>query len=218
MHLLDAWTTPSPLDLARLLGIPAAVLLTALLPGRGLARAAALACALCTTLLGELAGPWTLRAGWALLWLLVAWQVGRRDAREPRRRAARRGAFETGAVALPLGLGLLLLLLAAVTRQTFAAVDMRRASLGVLVLGVGLLHLAMQRHARRAALAVAALGLGLGLLAAAARAADVTREGAPVGAALAATAIALALQLRLASGRERHAGSVLVADAHELHD
>ena len=39
MHLLDAWTSLSPLDSLRLLGIPLAVLLATLLPGRGIARA-----------------------------------------------------------------------------------------------------------------------------------------------------------------------------------
>lgn len=121
-------------------------------------------------------------------------------------------------MALPLGGALLLLLLAAVSREPLAPLDSRRASLGVLILGVGLLHLMMRRHVRRAVLAFAALGLGLELLSASARAVDVTHAGAPPGAALGATLVAVAIAWRIAGTRERVAGSPLVSDAHELQD
>ena len=218
MHLLDAWTSLALPEFVRLIGIPAAVLLATLLPGRRVARSSALAVAVAVTLLVEIESPFGVRAGWMLLWALVAWQAGATGHGESRVRTRRRGAIEAGAVALPLGVGLVLLLLAAESRQALGATDARRASLGALVVGAGLLHLMMRRHTRRALVALAALGLGLELLAASARMADVTRQGAPPGAALAGTLVAVALAHRIGGARERHAGSVLVSDAHDLHD
>jgi hypothetical protein len=220
MHLLDAWTALHGADLARLIGIPIAILIAALLPGRRIAGVAALAVAIAVAMCVELAAPWIVRAGWAALWLAVAWQVGSEGIEAARTRRARRGGFEAGVIALPLGAGLALMLLAAVSRQaqTLSALDARRASLGALVLGAGLLHLMMRRHARRALVAFAALGLGLELLAASARMADVTHAGSPPGGALLATVVAVALVRRIAMARERWARSPLVSDAHELHD
>lgn len=220
MHLLDAWTTLAGNDFARLIGIPAAILIAALLPGRRVAGVAALAVAIAVALCAELAAPWPVRAGWSALWLVVAWQVATEGLEGSHTKRPRRGGFEAGVVALPLGAALALMLLAAVSRQsqTLSLLDARRASLGALVLGAGLLHLMMRRHARRALVAFAALGLGLELLAASARMADVTHAGAPAGGALIATVIAVALVRRIAIARERWAHSPLVSDAHELHD
>jgi hypothetical protein len=219
MHLLAAWKALGTLDLLRLLGIPAAVMCAALLPGRNATRAAALAVALATALLIELSAPWYVRAGWPCAWLLVAWQAGAAgDGPGDAQATVRRGAFESGMLALPLGLGLVLLLLAATSRQLLGATDARLASLGALVLGAGLLHLMLRRHVRRALVAFAALGLGLELLAAAVRSADALHAGPPAGGALGGTLVALALTLRIAGSRERYAHSPLVSDAHELHD
>jgi len=218
MHLLEAWTTLGPLHLARLLALPAAILVTTLLPGRVLARGSALVCALGVALLDELAVPWWVRGTWVVLWLAIAWQAGLPERADLLPRPPRRRGFEAGAVALPLGLALLALMLAAVWRQTFQPDDARRASLGALLLGLGLLHLMMRRHVRRASLAMGGLGVGLELLTASARAADVAQEGPPAGAALLATAIAILVVARLAEGRERYAGSAFVSDAHELLD
>lgn len=218
MHLLAAWTSPGPLDLLRLLGIPAGILAAGLLPGRAAARVAALAVAVACALLAEMAAPWYVRAGWPLVWLLVAWQVGAPEGAARPKPGARRASLETGLLALTLALGLVALLLLAAARQALSAPEARLTSLGVLVLGFGLLHLMMRRHARRALLAFAALGLGLELLAAAARTVDALHAGAPAGGALAATLVALALTHRVAGSRERYAGSAFVPDAHELHD
>lgn len=109
-------------------------------------------------------------------------------------------------------------MLAAVWRQTFEPDDARRASLGALLVGLGLLHLMMRRHVRRAALAVGALGVGLELLTASARTADVALEGPPAGSALLAALLVITLVTRIADGRERYAGSAFVSDAHELQD
>ncbi len=218
MHLLDAWTALGPHDLARLLGMPAVVLLAVLLPGRRVASAAALLLAVGAAALDELPLPPLVRAGWVALWLFVAWQSGARADTGGRPALRRRGALEAGAVALPLGLGLLVLLLVALTRQDLVPLEARRASLGALLVGMGLLHLMLRRHIRRALVAFGALGLGLELLAAAARAADVLHAGPPPGVALLGTMFALGLTHRLAGARERYAGSPLVSDAHELHD
>jgi len=218
MHLLEAWTSLGPLHLARLLALPGAILVATLLPGRVLARGAAFVCALSVALLDEMAVPWWARGVWVLLWLSIAWQAGLPERADLLPHPPRRRGFEAGAVALPLGLGLLALMLAAVWRQTFAPDDARRASLGALLVGLGLMHLMMRRHVRRASLAIGGLGVGLELLTACARAADVAHEGAPAGAAMLATALAILIVARLASGRERYAGSAFISDAHELQD
>jgi hypothetical protein len=218
MHLLAAWTSLGTFDLLRLLGIPAAVLVAALLPGRVAARIAALAVALAAALLAELAAPWYVRAGWPLVWLLAAWVAGAPDVAARAARPPRRSTFESGLLALTLGLAIVLLLLVAASRQALEPPGTRLTSLGVLLVGFGLLHLMLRRHLRRALVAFGALGLGLELLAAAARSTDALHAGAPPGAALAATLVAMALVHRVAGSRERYAGSPFVADAHELHD
>lgn len=218
MHLLEAWTRLPLHELALLLLLPTVLLLATLLPGGAVARAAAVVGAVAALVLGELAVPWWTRAAWVVTWLAIAWQVGLPDGAGAAPAPPRRRAFEAGAVALPLGLALLALMVAAVWRQVFADRDALRASLGVLLVGLGLLHLMMRRHVRRATLAVGAAGLGLELLIAAARAADVGGEGAPAGTAWFATVLALTLVVRVADGRARYAGSVFVSDAHELQD
>ena len=206
----------SPLELFRLLLSPAAVFLAAILPGRRVAAAVALICAVGAGALDELAAPPFVRAGWVALWLLVAWQAGSLGHEPPRRPRVGRGAIESGAVALPLGLGLLVLLLAGLARQSLADADVRRASLGAVYVGAGLVHLMLRRHVRRALVAFAALGLGLELLAASARAADVLHAGAPAGVALAGAIAVVAMTRRVAGARERFAGSPRGGDAHEL--
>jgi len=218
MQLLEAWTSLAPFDLVRLLAPPVAVVLAALLPGRRAAMGAALLVAVAVAGLDELAAPSWVRIGWVVLWALVAWQSGARGHEGAAAPPRRRGAFEAGAVALPLGLALLLLMLVAISRQNLSAADARRASLGALVVCAGLLHLMMRRHVRRALVAFAALALGLELLAASARAADVLRAGPPAGTALGAALLSLALVSRIAGTRERFSGSPLVSDAHDLRD
>ncbi|HTR97092.1 MAG TPA: hypothetical protein VMH61_04250 [Candidatus Acidoferrales bacterium] len=218
MQLLDAWTSLAPFDLVRLLLLPVVVLLAALLPGRRAAMAAALLVAVTVAGLDELAAPSWVRIGWVVLWALVAWQAGARGEGAAPARPARRGALEAGAVSLPLGFALLVLLLVALSRQDLAPAEARRASLGALVVAAGLLHLMLRRHVRRALVAFAALALGLELLAASARATDVLHAGPPAGAALGAALLAVALVTRIAVARERFAGSPLVSDAHDLRD
>jgi hypothetical protein len=218
MHLLEAWTSLGALHLLRLLLLPVALLAATLLPGHGVARFAALAGALGVLLLGEMTVPVWVRLAWCALWLALAWRLGRPDPEGLQPPPPRGRAFEAGALALPLGGGLIVLLLAAVWRHAFGAIDARRAAVGVLLVGVGLLHLMMRRHVRRATLAVGGLGVGLELLAASARAADVTGEGPPAGAALIAAALGTLLVVRIADGRERWARSAFVSDAAELQD
>lgn len=220
MHLLEAWTRLGPFGLASLLALPLALLFATLLPGRGVSRAAAGIALVAVLVLPELTVPLWTRLAWGALWGVIAWQSGRADReRTTAPRPTRRRAFEAGAVALPLGLALLALMLAALSRQTFLGDEAaRRASLGALLVGLGLLHLMMRRHVRRAIIAVGGMGVGLELLTASVRALDVAHEGPPAGAALGTTAMVLLLMLRVGHGRERWAGSVVVSDAHELQD
>ena len=216
MHFLDAWLGSPPLDLLRS-AVPAGLLLLAVLaPGRLTARLAALGVALALPLLPELAAPGWVTAGWVALWLLVAWWAGR-PASGAAGPGASLGGLESGAIGLALGLALLALVEAGVARLDLDGALTRRASCGVLLIVLGLLHLMLRRHAVRAAAAFAAMGLGLQLLDGAVR--SVSLGGtAPAGLPLLATALAVALALRVGRAREAVAGSAWVGDAHDLHD
>ena len=121
--------------------------------------------------------------------------------------------FGTG----PWGLALVVILEEGVARLDRGGALTRRASCGVLLIVLGLLHLMLRRHAVRAAAAFAAMGLGLQLLDGAVR--SVSLGGtAPAGLPLLATALAVALALRVGRAREAVAGSAWVGDAHDLHD
>lgn len=178
---------------------------------------AALGLALTIPFLRELALPGFLTAAWAVLWLVIAWRAGVPEQGGRPRSTTIGVVLETGAIGMLLGLVLLTLLVAAVARQDMAPEDARRASYGVLLLGLGLLHLMIRRHARRAAIGFAALGLGLQVLDGAARGAQVL-PASTAGGVLVSAWVATVLALRIADARERHAGSVWVTDAHDLHD
>lgn len=218
MHLLHAWTSLPLLDLVRLLALPVAVALATFLPGRAVARVAAAAVAMCALGFVELGGSWLLRAGWATVWVVIAVWVGRQGPESAIGREPRRAALEAWVLGLPLGLGVMLLLLAALSRQVLPPEASRLALIGVLLVSFGMLHLLTRRHVRRAASAFAALALGLEALAASVRSIDVLHEGAPAGAALAAAVLGSAVLMRLAHAREFSAHAPLVSDAHDLHD
>ena len=218
MHFFDAWSELPPFDLVRLVAPLGFLTLGTLLPGGRAARLAALGVAAGIPLLRELAvAPWMV-VGWTALWAFVAWRSGSDPESAPRPLAATRGVLESGTVGLLLGLLLLALLVAAVARQDMSPEDGRRASYGAALLGVGLLHLMLRRHLQRSSLGFAALGLGLQVLNGAARDAQVQRVPSSGGGVLLATFLAIALTTRIASGRERHAGTAWVGDAHDLHD
>jgi len=157
VRFLDAWTELPFLDLIRWL-LPAGFMVAlVLLPGRAVARAGALGTAIGLLASPELLPmPW-LRAGWAALWAILAWRLQSPPAPGSVRRA---GIVETGTVGLLLALALLGLLFTAIARQDLPHDDGRRASYGLLVLCLGLLHLMLRRHTVRAALALAMLGSG----------------------------------------------------------
>src|SRR6516165_10807630 len=157
MHLLEAWTTLGPFHLARLLALPGAILVASLLPGRVLARGTAIVCALAVGLLDELAVPWWARGTWVVLWLVIAWQAGMPERADLLPSPPRRRGFEAGAVALPLGIALLSLMLAAVWRQTFEADVARRAARGPRAPAS---HDAPARAARRTRARLAGRGAG----------------------------------------------------------
>jgi hypothetical protein len=218
MHFLDAWKNLAPRDLLRL-AFPVVILTVSLfLPGRRVARAAALLLGLSVLTLREL-GPLTpLRLAWAALWGIVAWRVGGSRARREGPVLDHPGGIESGLVGLMLGLALLTLLIAAIARQDLSAGDSRSVSYGLLILCLGLLHLMLRRDARRAMVSFATLGLGLQVLDCAARAASLTAESVDRGTIVAVAAITIAIAARLAVIREHDAGSAWVSDAHDLHD
>lgn len=218
MHFLDAWVELPALDLARLLGPLALLVISAFFPGQRLGQVTALGVAAAVPLLRELGTGPALTVAWGLLWLLLAlWRpAGEEAARRPL--AQPRGVAEAGTVGLALGVALALLLITAVARQDMSPEDTRRASYGVSLISLGILHLMLRRHIRRAMTGFAAMGLGLQVLDGAAQAAQVQPAPTASVAVLAASWLAVALALRIAISRERHAGTAWVSDAHDLHD
>jgi hypothetical protein len=205
-------------DLVRLL-LPAVLLtLATFLPGRRVARVASFGVAITVPLMGELGTPWPLTAGWSLLWLAVAWQVGKEGAEPAPRRRPRAGGIESGTVGLMLGVALMLLLVASLARQDLAPEVGRCVFYGLFIVSLGVLHLMLRRHVRRAAIAFAALGLGLQMLDSAARASQIEGAAPPNGAVWLASAIAVTLVLKVGVSRERFTGTAWVSDAHDLHD
>lgn len=218
MHFLDAWTRLSALDLVRLM-LPVSLLAIAtFLPGRRVARGAALAVAVVLPTVRELGTGAIGTVAWVLLWIAIAWQAGDPHGQYDRPQVTRQGGVESGMVGLLIGLALLGLLVAAVARQNLSPEDGRRASFGLLLMVLGLLQLMLRRHVLRATLAFGSLGLGLQVLDSAARAAQVPGTAPAPGAVLLGTAVAVALATRIARGRERTVGSAWVSDAHDLHD
>ena len=217
MHFLDAWAALPRLDLLRF-AAPAALLLVAVLvPGRVMARLATLGLAASLPFLpGAGASAWV-TVGWVLLWLAIAWLAGLPSSRTARS-GARWGGLESGAVGLLLGAALLALLIAVVARLDLGAALTRQCSFGVLLVGLGFLHLMLRRHAVRAATAFAAMGLGLQLLQGAVRAVVTTGGAPPEGLPLVATVLVVVLAARIGAARNNTAGSAWVSDAHDLHD
>jgi len=218
VQFLDCWTELSLLDLVRLLAPAVLLVAIAFLPGLRVARLAAIGVALAIPPLRELGVSPLLTAAWSLLWLVVAWSAGAPRSAARRPLAPTRGGLEAGTVGLLLGLVLLALLIATVARQALSPEEARRASYGGLLVVVGILHLMLHGHARRASVAFASLGLGLQVLDGAAREAQVSATLPAAGTVLLATALAVALAVRVAVSRERLAGSAWVSDAHDLHD
>jgi len=217
VHFLNAWAMLPRLDLLRL-GLPVALLLVAtLVPGRALTRLVTLGLAASLPFLRELGGPPWVTAGWVLLWLAISWQAGLPAGRTVRS-GARLGGLESGTVGLLLGPALLALLLAGVARLDLDAAQTRQCALGVLLVGLGFLHLMLRRHAARAAAAFAAMGLGLQALQSAVRAAATTDAALPAGLPLLAAALTALLAGRVGAARMAATGTAWVGDAHDLHD
>lgn len=218
MEFLDCWTELALPDLLRLLAPAAFLAVATLLPGVRVARLAAIGVAITIPLVWELGVTPRFTLAWTALWLLIAWGTRGQEGAARRPLVARHGLFESRTVGLLLGLVLLTLLIAAVARQALSPEEARRASYGALLMMLGLLHLMLHGHVRRAGVAFGALGLGLQVLESAAREAQVFVTHNPGGAVLLATVLASALAMRVASNREHVAGTAWVSDAHDLHD
>jgi hypothetical protein len=216
VHFLDAWLDLSGFELGRLTALIVVCAAPVLVRGARAASLAAKILALLVPLVLLSRAPIALAAGWGLLWLAAG-------ARFQRELAADADApvptgFESAAVALGLGLALVALLIAGVARQNLPPHASRVTGTAVALLGLGIMHLMLRRHASRAAFGVAAMGLGLQLLDLAAREAELDGGARPHGAVLLGTAIAVALMIRVGESRTAHSGSALVSDAHMLHD
>jgi hypothetical protein len=218
VRFLSAWTEVGTPTLFLALVSPAVLFGAAFLPGRRVARVTALALALAVTALGGVGLTGALRGGWSLLWVLVAWRVGRQRLQQTGDPAPRPGGVESGLIGLLLALALIVLLISAVARHDLGPRETRCASFALLLVVVGLLHLMLRRDARRALLAFAALGLGLQVLQSLARDTLLTGTADHPAAILGATALALAITDKVVRMREVSAGSPWVSDAHDLHD
>lgn len=218
MEFLDCWTELALPDLLRLLAPAAFLAIAALLPGVRIVRLAAIGVALTIPMVEELGVTPRFTAAWSALWLLIAWGTRGQEGAAKRPVGDRHGLLESSTVGLLLGLVLMALLIAAVARQALSPEEARRASYGALLLMLGLIHLMLHGHVRRAGVAFGSLGLGLQVLESAAREAQVFVALDPGGSVLLATVLAAALAMRVAASRERLAGTAWVSDAHDLHD
>uniref|UniRef100_A0A832I3C1 Uncharacterized protein n=1 Tax=Eiseniibacteriota bacterium TaxID=2212470 RepID=A0A832I3C1_UNCEI len=216
MSFLEAWSLPS-IEIA-LLALPALCLAVPLLvPGARVAALAALATAAACAGTPLLDAPAPLRAGWVLLWAAIG--VGLWRAPAPRAAPPGRGAgLEAAAIGLAVGGGLFAVLAFAAARQDLPAPLTRRLSLGLMLIGLGLLHLMLRRHVVRASAGFAALAFGVQVMEGAARGVAVPPPAGVGASALLAGALAAGLAFRVGEARRRHAGSAWVSDAHDLHD
>jgi hypothetical protein len=217
MHFVDAWLELGALDLLRLVATLSLFAVPVFLPG---ARATSLAAprrrpVSIVALWGS--APPLVIAGCCALWLALGWRLVRTPG-GLRPAAERAAGLESGVIGLALGASLVALLLAAIAREDLAPAPTRQTSYALGIMGMGLLHLMLRRHAARAAFGIAALGLGLQLLSAAAREAEVPLPSHGLATPLLAAALVVALVLRVGESRERFAGSPWVGDAHLLHD
>ena len=218
MHFLDAWTSLSLLDQLRL-AAPAAFMIAAiLLPGRRTAIAMAFALAVAVPLSGAVpGGPWR-QWGWAVLWSVVGLVLVRGSGSGMSRPVERAGGLESSLIGLMLGVPFFALLTLAIARQDLAIGTTRTATVGVLYVTLGLIHLMVRRHVLRSALGWGFLGFGLQVIESATLA-SLPRGIAPSsGYLFVGTAVTLALVLRLGLSRARWVGSAWLSDAHDLHD
>ena len=216
MHFLDAWTSLSFFAQVRLIAPAIVLVLAIVLPGRGIAAVLALLLAVTVPVSGMV--PATLAPGWALLWLAVAavlWRAARAGMRRP---AEGRGGLESTLAGLLLGVPFFALLAVAIARQDLPIDTTRAATVGVLDLSLGLVHLMVRRHLLRSALGWGFVGVGLQALQNASARVLPPDLAPPAGLALIATAVMLALVLRIALARARWVGSAWLSDAHDLHD
>jgi hypothetical protein len=216
VHDLVAWWELTAPELARLAAPLALSLLALILPRL---RASAIPAGLTPLALVAWGLPTLpLALAWGVSGLAIAagvWQAPGASGPRPSARAAVEGVVLAGML---LG-AWCVLLVAAVARQNPPAAEARQLCLGVLLLGVGMLHVLARRELARAALAAIPIGLGLAMIELVAR--ETRLPGAPSEGGrliLLGTLVAAVLALRLAAARAEVPGSVWVSDAHDLHD
>jgi hypothetical protein len=218
MRFLSAWTEVGGATLLLALATPTLLAVAAFIPGRRVARLTAAGAALLVLALGVVGLEGWIRAGWALLWALVAWRVGRPHPEREDDPAPRPSGVESGLIGVLLAAALTVLLLSAVARHDLDPLETRSTSFGLILLVVGLLHLMLRRDAMRALLGFATLGLGAQILQLVARDRLLAAPAESPAALLLASAITLALTDRVIRMRQQSAGSTWVSDAHDLHD
>ena len=215
MHFLDAWTE---LTLAESVALGAPVLLAMVSLALNDLRWAGWAAGLIP--LGVLArsGAWSDPYPW--LWLIAGIGVGLRVSQAPRAagRPHVRAGVEVALLATLLVGASIAAILFAVAQQPFAPDDVRDATLGVLLVATGLLHLVLRRHLARGALAFFTVGSGLAVLGRVANGSLPAPRALGAATIFATTIVAVAIAMRSARTRSDAAGSVWVGAAHDLHD
>lgn len=217
MHFLDAWRTAPPLELLATLALLVVLAVPLFVRHWQALWLVALLSANQVRIVIPARTPLLLSGGWFLLWLFVA-LFSQREWVRGERTPGHGGRLESGLIGLSLGLAFLALLVIGVARQDLAGDPTRRVTLALVVMAIGLVHLMLHRHIRRAAFGLVTLGFGVQLLELAAGALQLpgTYHAAP--GVLIGTALAASAALRLGEGREAATGSPWVSDAHELHD
>jgi len=218
VHFLDAWRTAPPLELIATLALVVMLAVPLFVRHWQALWLVALVSAYQMHGVTPARAPLVLWLGWAALWLFVAMFSQREWVRGEKTLGMGGGRFEAGLIGLSLGLAFLALLVIGVARQDLSAVATRGVTLALVVMAIGLVHLMLHRHIRRAAFGLVTLGFGVQLLELAAGALELpgTYHAAP--GVLVGTALAASAALRLGAARETATGSPWVSDAHELHD
>jgi hypothetical protein len=216
VHFLDAWTE---LTLAESVALGGPALLALLALALNDLRWAGWAVGLAPLPVLVRPGVWSDPYAW--LWALAGVGIGVRVAQSPREAPGRpraRAGVEMALLATLLVGASGVALLFALAQQPFAPDDVRDATLGIVLVALGLMHLLLRRHLARGALGFFTVGAGLAILGRVANGALPAPHALGAAAVLATTLVAAVVALRSAHTRAEAAGSVWIGAAHDLHD